>query len=174
MTASLEKAAAKYSIDELHTILSLHAIAVSEMAQGLCLLDAELRIVLFNRRFVEILDVDSKLVRVGVPLRAVLGADTREGNLADRAGAEMWEEVEELMAQGAPFRLQRSQLRAKSVITLDCRPTSGRGWVLTSDNSSTRSAFGGSATARVPQRGHRARFPRGLRPRFRTEPDFVQ
>ena len=119
MTASLEKAAAKYSIDELHTILSLHAIAVSEMAQGLCLLDAELRIVLFNRRFVEILEVDSKLVRVGVPLRAALGADTRDGKFADRADTEMWEEVEELMAQGAPFRLQRSQLRAKGVITLD-------------------------------------------------------
>ena len=141
MTASLEKAAAKYSIDELHTILSLHAIAVSEMAQGLCLLDAELRIVLFNRRFVEILEVDSKLVRVGVPLRAALGADTRDGKFADRADTEMWEEVEELMAQGAPFRLQRSQLRAKGVITLDWRPTSGRGWVLTSDDSSTWSGL---------------------------------
>ena len=139
MTASLERTAAKHSTDELHTILSLHAIAISEMAQGLCVLDAELRVVLFNRRFVEILNVDSKFVRVGVPLRAVLAADVREGNLADRAGAEMWKEVEELMAQGAPFRLYRKRLRAKGAIAFDCRPTTGRGWVLTCEDSSTGS-----------------------------------
>ena len=144
MTASPKKTAGDNSVDELHTILALHAIALSEMAHGLCVLDAELRIVLFNRRFVEILDVDSKLVRLGAPLRTVLAADARQESFTDRAGAAMWKEVEELMAQGAPFRLHR-KLRANGAIAFDCRPTTGRGWVLTCEDPGPRSA------AAVPQ-----------------------
>lgn len=139
MSVSPEKVAVKYSVEELHTILSLHAIAVSEMAQGLCLLDAELRIILFNRRFVEILEVDSKLVCVGVPLRALFAADAREGNLV--ADAEMWKELEGQLAQGAPFRLHRKRAGTNRAIAFDCRPTSGRGWVLTCEDSSALSAL---------------------------------
>ena len=139
MTASVERTAGKYSTNELQTILALHAIAVSEMAQGLCVLDADLRIVLFNRRFAEILQVDSNLVRVGAPLRAVLAADARQEILPDRAGDAMWKDVEDLMAQGAPFRLHR-KLRAHGELAVDCRPTTGRGWVLTCEDPGMRSA----------------------------------
>jgi diguanylate cyclase (GGDEF)-like protein len=130
MTASSKRTAGKHSVDELHTILALHAIAVSEMAQGLCVVDADLRIVLFNRRLGEILGVRSKLLHVGVPLRAVFAADDQGHLIEPAAAAEMWKEVEELIARGAPFRLHR-MVHENAAVAFDFRPTSGRGWVLT-------------------------------------------
>ncbi len=139
MTATLKKTAGKYAVDELHTILALHAIAVSEMAQGLCVLDAELRIVLFNRRFVEILGVGSKHVRVGLPMRAVLAACGEQENPSGPAAAGMWNEIEQLLVQGAPFRLRR-RVRTNAVIAFDFRPTTGLGWVLTCEQPNEQSA----------------------------------
>lgn len=140
MTASLKRTAGKHTVDELHTILALHAIAVSEMAQGLCVLDAELRIVLFNRRFVEILGIGSKRVRVGVPMRALLAEHETRENSSNSAARGMWSEIEELLAQGAPFRLHR-RFREGATIAFNFRPTTGRGWVLTCEELSERSVL---------------------------------
>jgi diguanylate cyclase (GGDEF)-like protein len=139
MTASLKRTADNQTVDELHTILSLHAIALSEMAQGLCVLDAELRVVLFNRRFVEILGVSRKLARVGVPLRDIFAVVSQREDAADCATAGMWKEIEELLVQGAAFRLQR-RVRRDGVVAFDFRPTTGRGWVLTCEEPNDNSA----------------------------------
>ncbi len=126
-------------MDELHTILALHAIAVSEMAHGLCVLDAELRIVLFNRRFVEILGINRKQVRVGVPMYAVLAACDEQDDPSGPAGAGEWSEIAALLAKGAPFRLHR-RIRKTELFNFDFRPTTGRGWVLTCGQSDEQSA----------------------------------
>lgn len=141
MAAPLNKTAGERTVDELHTILALHAIAVSEMAQGLCVLDADLRVVLFNRRFVEMLGISSNLVRVGVPMRVLFAENGKQKNGARSPSAGMWSEIECLLMQGAPFRLQR-RFRAKTVIAFDFRPTSGRGWVLTCEEPAERAVLG--------------------------------
>ncbi len=130
MTASVTGTAGKYTVGELHTILALHAIAVSEMAHGLCVLDAESRIVLFNRRFVEIVGAKRNHVRLGVPLRVVFEQIGKEAKFSDATSVEMWNEIEMMLTRAEPFRLHR-RFRKDRVIAFNFRPTTGNGWVLT-------------------------------------------
>ncbi len=130
MTASFEGTAGKHSTDELRTILALHAIAVSEMAQGLCVFDAEFRIVLFNRHFVEIIGISPDSVRLGVPMRVLFGVNGKEENSSNSTSSEMWSEIKTMFRKGEPFRLHR-RFYDDAVIALNFRPTTGCGWVLT-------------------------------------------
>src|SRR3974390_2251183 len=100
MTTSVDRADLKYTDDELRTILALHAIAVSEMAQGLCVFDAEFRIVLFNRRLVEILGISGKLCRVGAHIRALFPERGEQSQSCKSPAGEMWNEIEGQLAQG--------------------------------------------------------------------------
>jgi diguanylate cyclase (GGDEF)-like protein len=144
MTPSLERVASKRPVDELQTMLALHAIAVSEMTQGLCVLDAELRVVLFNRRFAEILGISRDLVHVGMSIRAVFAEPGKQKEPADSTTVGMWDELEQLLVQGAPFRLHRRFRHDDAIIAFDFRPTTGHGWVLTCEPSNERSAREGS------------------------------
>ena len=72
MTGTQDSAEGRHS-DTLKTVLALHAIALDGMAEGLCLLDGELRVVLFNRKLVDILGLPLDSLQVGAPLKAVLG-----------------------------------------------------------------------------------------------------
>ncbi len=130
MTVSFEGTSGHYTVDELQTILALHAIAVSEMAQGLCVLDAEFRIVLFNRRFVEIIGIGSPHVRLGVPMRILFEESGKETNFSSSTSVKMWSEIEKLFVRGEPFHLHR-RVSKDGIIAFNFRPTAGRGWVLT-------------------------------------------
>ncbi len=120
---------APYAVD-LRTVLALHAIALDGMAEGLCVLDGELTVVLFNRRLREILDLPRDLVRIGAPLRTVL-AGTEGPDAASRAlGAEMWRELAGMFARRQPFELDR-RTAAGAVVRLQFQPVTGGGWVAT-------------------------------------------
>jgi diguanylate cyclase (GGDEF)-like protein len=135
MTSSVDRADGKHTDDELRTILALHAIAVSEMAQGLCVLDAEFRVVLFNRRFVEALAISGNLFCVGTHARGLFAERGGQGQSYNSSTGDMWNEIAEQLAQGAPFRLHR-RFQGQRVIAFDFRPTTGRGWVLTCEQPS--------------------------------------
>ena len=62
---------APYTVD-LKTVLALHAIAIDGMAEGLCVLDSELRVVLFNRRLLQVLDLPPNSVKIGASLKSIL------------------------------------------------------------------------------------------------------
>src|ERR1700683_1116802 len=126
MTSFVDRADGKRTDDELRTLLALHAIAVSEMAQGLCTLDAEFRGVLFHRRFIEALGISGNLCCVGTHARALFAGREEQNQACNSPTGDMWNEIAEQLAQGAPFRLHR---RFQSVIAFDFRPTTGRGWV---------------------------------------------
>lgn len=130
MTASFQGAAGNGAVGELRTILSIHAIAISEMAQGLCVLDADFQIVLFNRRFAEIIGAGPDEVHLGASMRAVFERCEREANCSGSTAAEMWSEIEGMFTRGDPFRLHR-RFGNSGMIAFSFRPTPGRGWVLT-------------------------------------------
>ena len=58
--------------DDFKTLLALHAIAMSGMEHGLCVFDKDLRIVLFNRRCLDILQLPPEAMKLGTSLRAML------------------------------------------------------------------------------------------------------
>jgi diguanylate cyclase (GGDEF)-like protein len=139
MTASFRRADSRYRVDELRTILALHAIAVSEMAQGLCLLDSELRIVLFNRRFVEIVGARPGDIRVGAPIRAIWEPRAKKAKSPAPGSAEMWTEIEQMLVRKESFRLHR-RFGKTAVIACNFRPTTGHGWVLTCEELTEKPA----------------------------------
>ena len=141
MAESLQGFGSEHGDNELRTILALHAIAVSEMAQGLCLLDLEYRVVLFNRRFVEILGLSPNLVRLGVSIRTILRDGEKKNNSTSSAYLDMWCEIEKLFSHGEPFRLYR-RFSTDAVIALHFQPTKGDGWVLTCEELDANMSHG--------------------------------
>jgi diguanylate cyclase (GGDEF)-like protein len=135
MTASFEGTADSYSPGELRTALALHAIAVSGMAQGICVLDEDFRIVLFNRHFVEIIGVPRANVYLGASIRDLFGLSKNAAKNSNIASKEMWREIEEMLARGDSFRLQR-KVSDDGTIVFQFQPTAGGGWVATCERLS--------------------------------------
>src|SRR5215471_2829778 len=123
--------------DALRTVLALHAIALDGMAEGLCVLDAELRVVLFNRKLVEILDLPRDSVKLGASLRALLGCG--QGAAAGGQGGEMWRDLADMLARRDCFDLERRAANG-SLVRLHFRPVSGGGWVSTCAPASRHAA----------------------------------
>jgi diguanylate cyclase (GGDEF)-like protein/PAS domain S-box-containing protein len=120
---------APYTVD-LKTVLALHAIALDGMAEGLCVLDGELRVVLFNRRLREVLDLPRDTIRIGAPLKTVLGGTEGPDSGSRVLGAEMWRELASMFTHRQPFELDR-RTAAGALVRLQFQPVSGDGWVAT-------------------------------------------
>jgi diguanylate cyclase (GGDEF)-like protein/PAS domain S-box-containing protein len=115
---------------DLKTVLALHAIALDGMAEGLCVLDGELRVVLFNRKLREILDLPRDMVGIGVSLKSVLERTAGRGSETSVLGAEMWRDLAGMLAQRKAFELDR-RTAAGSFVRLQFQPVGGGGWVAT-------------------------------------------
>ena len=129
MIPNSEDFAAGSRDDDLRTILALHGIILNAIACGVCLLDDQFRIVLFNPRLPEVLDVPRRQVRPGASFRALL----EHGHTASAGPATvdmMWRALEEGFAYKEPFCVQRV-LRNSSTVEFRLRPVGGGGWVAT-------------------------------------------
>jgi diguanylate cyclase (GGDEF)-like protein len=115
--------------DDLRTILALHGITLNAIECGVCLLDDHFRIVLFNSRLAEILDVSRRQVRPSASFRILL----EHGHTASASRATvdmMWRDVQDRFANNEPFCVQRV-LRNGSTVEFRLRPAGGGGWVAT-------------------------------------------
>src|ERR1700737_1845848 len=85
-------------VDQLRTLLALHAMALGAMEHGLCLFDCEHRLVLFNRQFIEMFDLSPEAVRPGVSLGCLLAHGAERGAWSRAALDEMEHEHQERLA----------------------------------------------------------------------------
>ena len=128
MTSSADSA--DRQTDALKTVLALHAIALDGMAEGLCVLDSEFRIVLLNRRFLEIFGLPRGSVRPGAPLKDVIEQTADQSPASNISHADMWRSIEQMFTQRQSFDL--NQRTASGVLVrFRFQPTSGNGWVAT-------------------------------------------
>src|SRR2546421_1058927 len=113
---------------QLKELLALHEAALANMSHGLCMVDAEQRVALVNKRFVELFELAPEKVRVGMPMAELIGHSAAQGNFP----AEQLEEIKRrrlaMMAHGKPFRLLRQMSRGRS-FAMDYRPLGDGGWV---------------------------------------------
>jgi diguanylate cyclase (GGDEF)-like protein/PAS domain S-box-containing protein len=116
--------------DVLKTVLSLHAIALDGMAEGLCVVDGEFRIVLFNRRLLDMLDLPRDAVRVGASLKSVLELVIDPAAASSDCHAQMWRTLEQMFTQDEAFDLNRRTSRG-ALVRFCFQPTTGGGWVAT-------------------------------------------
>src|ERR1051326_3330967 len=95
---------------------------------GLCAFDAEWRIALFNRRYLEIFNLSPEVIRPGLSYREMLAHSCERGNLAPDAVEAFWRERRKLLQRGAPFTSCR-ELPSGIIVSMRYEPLPEGGWV---------------------------------------------
>jgi diguanylate cyclase (GGDEF)-like protein len=113
-------------------------IALSTMAQGLCMLDSELRVVECNDRYRQLFKLPPHIARPGAYLRDIVGYSVD-------AGRHPGQSVDEIMAgriaifrKGEPATLRTTGIDGSRTIETVYRPIAGGGWVATYDDITER------------------------------------
>ncbi len=102
--------------------------AVNHMSHGLCVVDADHRIVLFNRLFLEMYDLSPDFVRVGLWMRDLVEDAAARGYFPNATAERIWQRRLEKMAPRKPFQ-QHQHLRNGRECILHYHPTADGGWV---------------------------------------------
>jgi methyl-accepting chemotaxis protein len=103
--------------------------ALNNMSQGLCMFDAQARLVLCNRRYIEMHNLRREQLRSGMPLRELLAIRAEKGTFlgdADRYVADCLREVGEGRVEQRAVKFADGRM-----IALVQRPLDGGGWVTT-------------------------------------------
>ena len=116
-------------------LLSLSQLALDGMEQGVCVYDADNRIVLVNRRYIELFDMSPDIVRLGTSYRDVLAHSGARGNIPANELDALYASRIALIAAGKPFRT-RQTLASGLVITLELKPLPSGGWMTICDDVS--------------------------------------
>jgi len=109
--------------------------ALNNMSQGLCLLDAERRLIVYNKRFLELLQLDPDRVAPGTALADIVSADLLPQSL-DMAAPDGEEDGD---GEGAPAAQGERILRLDGmVLAVTHAPMVGGGWVSTFEDVTER------------------------------------
>lgn len=106
-------------LNELRVQNTRFEAALENMSQGLCLLDAEARLIVSNRRFGELYHLPAAAIRAGSPLREILAASP----LLDDASAYL------ALAAASHYDFQRQELNNGRIIAIVHQPLPGGGCV---------------------------------------------
>lgn len=130
------QAAAEAVLTEKHRLFDT---ALCNMAQGLLMLDADLRLIVCNDRFRAMFDLPPEVARPGAHLSDIIGHDLAR-RVPGASLASMMAERRSLFDSGEPLTLQ-SVLSDDRVIEMIYNPMPGSGWVATySDITAHRQA----------------------------------
>ena len=130
--------------------------ALDNMSQGLCMFDASARLVVGNKRYLELYGLSPERARPGCTLRDLVQQRIAAGNFsgdADKYVAEILAEI----AQGKPFHRVREMPDGR-VILLSTRPTRGGGWVVTHDDITQQRAAERKQASLANQEQHRVQI----------------
>ncbi|SEM83375.1 PAS-domain containing protein [Bradyrhizobium sp. OK095] len=116
-------------------LVALGQLALDHMEQGVCVYDADNRIVLINQRYLTLFNMSGEIVRVGTRYRDVLGHSVVLGNIPAEEVDALYASRIALIAAGKPFRT-RQTLPSGLVITLELKPLPDGGWMTICDDVS--------------------------------------
>ena len=116
-------------------LVGLSQLALDHMKQGVCVYDAENRIVLVNQHYLTLFNMSAEIVRVGTSYRNVLTHSVALGNIAASEFDALYASRIALIATGKPFHT-RQTLASGLVITLELKPLPGGGWMTICDDVS--------------------------------------
>ena len=116
--------------------------ALANMSQGLCLFDRNERLILSNRRFADLYEIDPDFVRPGVSFRELLiEIMTRyEGRAPDLADVEAFHARHRALIMQPQGGVLVSDYVAHRIISMAHRPLPEGGWVSTFEDISERRA----------------------------------
>ncbi|QQN67502.1 PAS-domain containing protein [Bradyrhizobium diazoefficiens] len=116
-------------------LLSLSQLALDGMEQGVCVYDADNRIMLVNTRYLTLFNMSADVVRLGTSYRDVLAHSAARGNIPASELDALYASRIALIAAGKPFRT-RQTLASGLVITLELKPLPDGGWMTICDDVS--------------------------------------
>lgn len=118
-----------------HALVGLSQLALDHMEQGVCVYDADNRIVLVNQRYLTLFNLAAETVRVGTRYRDVLGHSVALGNIPEAEVDALYASRMALITAGKPFRT-RQTLASGVAISLELKPLPGGGWMTICDDVS--------------------------------------
>lgn len=124
----------EWSLRETNLLLDA---ALENMSQGLCLYDAQNRLEVFNRRFLEIFRLPRDQIKPGISFREVLEISVANNNHPSKS-------VDQLLAENAEFLSENSigphlyELSDGRVVSCLYSPTSDDRWVATYEDVTER------------------------------------
>ncbi|OAF17236.1 PAS-domain containing protein [Bradyrhizobium neotropicale] len=118
-------------------LLVLSQLALDRMEQGVCVYDADNRIVLLNHRYLELFDLSADVVRQGTSYREVLAHSATRGNFPESELDALYASRIAQIAAGEPFRTEQ-RLSSGLVMALDLKPLPGGGWMTICDDVTRR------------------------------------
>ncbi|MCK1721649.1 PAS-domain containing protein [Bradyrhizobium sp. 141] len=116
-------------------LVALSQLALDHMEQGVCVYDADNRIVLINQRYLSLFDMSADIVRVGTSYREVLAHSARRGNFPEGELDALYSARIAEIAGGKPFRTEQ-RLATGLVMSLELKPLPGGGWMTICDDVS--------------------------------------
>lgn len=106
--------------------------SVENIPQGISVIDADLRLVAWNRRYLELFQYPTGFVHAGMPVADILRYNAQRGLLGSGSDASLQAEVDKRLTylrDGSAYRYQREQ--GNLVIELQGAPMPGGGFVTT-------------------------------------------
>ena len=110
--------------------------AVDNMAQGLLMFDADLRMVLWNQRYIDMYGLSSSVVREGCTFLELMKHREELGTISGDAESNV-QRVRVRLAEGKPWSFIHGLSDGRSVQTVN-RPLADGGWVSTHDDITER------------------------------------
>jgi diguanylate cyclase (GGDEF)-like protein len=114
-------------------LLALGQIALDSMEQGVCVYDRDNRIVLLNRRYLELFNMSAEVIRSGTSYREVLAHSASRGNFPESQIDRVHQARLDLLARHEPFQVQQ-RLANGLVLALDLKPLPDGGWMSICDD----------------------------------------
>ncbi|MGQ7791071.1 putative bifunctional diguanylate cyclase/phosphodiesterase [Faunimonas sp. B44] len=107
--------------------------ALDTMSEGLCMFDAEKRLIVCNTRYAELYRLSPELMQPGTPFRKIVESRIDSGLFAIGSPAEYIRERLAAVEEGVPS-VKIQELTDGRTIAISHRPTPGGGWVATHDD----------------------------------------
>ena len=119
------------------TLLAVSRAALDNVAQGVCVYDADNRVVLFNRRYLDLFNMSADVIQPGISYRQVLEHSATRGNLVPEMVEQWCHGRLALLAAGKPFSAEQ-ELPNGLIMTIDVRPLPDGGWLTVCDDITRR------------------------------------
>jgi diguanylate cyclase (GGDEF)-like protein len=118
-------------------LLALSRIALDSSGQGICIYNADSRVVLFNQRYLDLFNMSADVIRPGVSYREVLAHSASRGNFSPDTVDQLVGERLALLAKGQPFSTEQL-MPSGLIMTLEVRPLPDGGWITVCDDVTGR------------------------------------
>src|SRR4051812_31713828 len=126
----------EHAVEELSEQYRRFDAALNNMSQGLCMLDSSLRVIVCNRRYIEMYGLSPELVKPGVSMREIMEHSCELGIHPNTTAARLYADYVERLREGE-HTLHR-YLSDGRIIKLNHKRMAHGGWVVTYEDVTER------------------------------------